>query len=217
LHDDRRAAANLDASGCGIADANADRAMEPDRGDGHLCHHTVLVTFIRKPLLLLLVLVCAASLAASGRFSLRLFFDTAIALGAVPLIQVIAFSVVYWTGRRPLRFATAMDDYFAGSWAWFFALAAIGVFGSVGNAVLAARWFSRVALACGIAAALVSVRIDWRFFQQGLGRGSRRALVDVLLQRTIGWSATVLYFLMTAIPKAGSFIPDVVSSVWGRP
>ena len=83
------------------------------------------MTFIRKPLLFLLVLVCAASIAASGRFSLRLFFDTAIALAAVPIIQVIAFSVVYWTGRRPVGFATAVDDYFAGSWAWFFALVII--------------------------------------------------------------------------------------------
>ena len=191
--------------------------MEPDWCSGHLCHHTVLVTFIRKPLLLLLVLVCAASLAASGRFSLRLLFDTAIAVGAVPVIQVIAFAVVYWTGRRPLGFATAVDDYFTGSWAWFFALAIIGLFGSVGNAVLAARWFGRLGLVCGIAAIAVSMRIDWRFFQDGLARGSRRALVDVAVQRAIAWPVTLLYFLLTAAPKAGSMIPDVVSNVWGRP
>ena len=163
------------------------------------------MTFIRKPLLFLLVLVCAASIAASGRVSLRLLFDTAIALAAVPIIQVIAFSVVYWTGRRPVGFATAMDDYFAGSWAWFFALVIIAVFGTVDH----------VSDVCPLIAVFMSLHIDWRFFQNGLGRGRRRALADVAVQRAIGWCGAVIYFQITAAPKAGSLVPDLVSSVWG--
>jgi len=189
--------------------------MEPDWCDGHLCHHTVAVTFIRKPLLFLLVLACCAALAASGRFSLRLLFDTSIALAAVPVIQVIAFAIVYWTGRRPVGFATAVDDYFDGLWPWFFALAFIGSFAAIISPVMAARWFGRVGTVGGLVAIVVSIRVDWRYFQRSLGRARQRAAVDVVLQRAIAWPATLLYFFVTAVPKIGSFIPDVAANLFG--
>jgi hypothetical protein len=173
------------------------------------------VTFIRKPLLFLLVLSCTASLAASGRFSLRLFFDTSIALAAIPVIQVLAFAVVYWTGRRPRGFTAAVDSYFDGLWPWFFALAIIGLFGAIASPMAASRWTSRVAAACAVAAVVASLRIDIRYFRAMLERASRRALLDVVVQRAIGWSATFLYFFITAAPKAGSLIPDVMSNLFG--
>ena len=173
------------------------------------------MTFIRKPLLFLLVLACAASLAASGRFSLRLLFDTSIALAALPVIQVLAFAIVYWTGRRPVGFASALDAYFDGLWSWFFALAVIGLFGATTSPIVAARWFGRVGASCGVLALLVSARFDWRYFMDVLGRGPRRAVADVVVQRTVGWSATLLYFLVTTVPKVASFIPDVAANLFG--
>jgi len=189
--------------------------MEPDRGDGHLCHHTVLVTLIRKPLLFLLVLACAASLAASGRFSLRLFFDTSVALVAIPVIQFLAFTVVYWTGRRPRGFSSAVDTYFDGLWPWFVALAVVGVFGAIGSPVVAARWFSRVGFVSMATALVVSLRVDWRYFREALDRTPRRAALDLTVQRAVGWSITVLYFLATAVPKAGALLPDVATNLFG--
>lgn len=173
------------------------------------------MTFIRKPLLFLLVLSCAASLAVSGRFSLRLLFDTSIALAALPVIQVLAFAVVYWTGRRPVRFAAAIDSYFDGLWPWFLALTVIGLFGATTSPMVAARWFGRVGALCAVCALLVSCRLDWRYFIDILGRAPRRAVADVVIQRAIGWSATVLYFLITAVPKVASFIPDVAANLFG--
>jgi len=173
------------------------------------------VTFIRKPLLFLLVLACSASLAASGRFSLRLFFDTSIALAAVPLIQVVAFALVYGSGRRPLGFAAAIDSYLDGLWPWFGALTILGLFGAISSPMAAARWFSRIGAACMTTAIVVSLVLDWRYFQESLGRAPRRALVDVVVQRAVGWSATVLYFFVTAIPKVSSLVPDVLSNVFG--
>jgi len=173
------------------------------------------VTFIRKPLLLLLVAACAASLAAGGRFSLRLLFDTSIALAIFPLGQVLAFSAVYWTGERPMRFATAVDTYFDGFWPWFLALAVVGTFGAVTTPIVAARWFSRIGLGCAVIAIAVSCRVDWRYSRGRLGRGSRRAIADVLVQRTIGWSIAVVYMLITSVPKAGSFLPDLAANLFG--
>jgi hypothetical protein len=189
--------------------------METDWGNRHLCHHTVLVTLIRKPLLLLLAGACAASLAASGRFSLRLLFDTSIALAIIPLGQVLAFSVVYWTGRRPARFSPAVDAYCDGFWPWFMASAFLGMFGAFSSPIVAAGWFSRVGIVCAVTALVVSLRIDWRYSRELLGRGTRRAVADVVVQRAIGWSITLVYMLLTAAPKAGSFLPDITSNLVG--
>jgi hypothetical protein len=189
--------------------------MKAEWSNGHLCHHTVLVTFIRKPFLLLLVLACAASLAASGRFSLRLLFDTSMTLAVIPLIQVFAFAVVYWTGRRPRQFAAAMDAFFDGFWPWFLALAVIGLFGAWASPVQSSRWMSDIGSVCAVAAVMVSARIDLRFFHDVLGRRSRRAMLDVLVHRGIGWSVTVLYFFITTAPKAGSLFTDVAANLFG--
>jgi len=144
-----------------------------------------------------------------------MFFDTSIALAALPIIQVTAFSVVYWTGRRPVGFASGVDEYFDGLWPWFFALAFLGSFAAIASPAQAARWFSPVG-GLGAAAALVaSIRVDWRYFRQSLGRTASRAAVDVVMQRAIAWSATLTYFLVTAVPKLGSFIPDVAANLFG--
>jgi hypothetical protein len=173
------------------------------------------VTFIRKPLLFLLVLSCAASLMASGRFSLRLFFDTSIALAAVPLDQVIAFSVAYWTGRRPVGYADAVDGYFDGLWPWFAGLALVGAFAAIATPAMAARWFSPIGGLAAAVALVASIRVDWRYFHESLGRGVSRAAADVVIQRAIGWSATLAYFAATAMPKVGSLIPDVAANLFG--
>ena len=161
------------------------------------------------------MLSCAASLMASGRFSLRLLFDTSIALAALPLIQVVAFSVVFWTGRRPTRYAAAVDEYCDGLWPWFFALALLGSFAGIASPAVAARWFGQVGAVAGAMALIVSLRVDWRFFHESLGRASRRAVADVVIQRAIGWSATFLYLLVTSIPKIASLIPDVTANLFG--
>lgn len=173
------------------------------------------MTALRKPLLYLLVLACAASLAAGGRVSLRLLFDTGLTLAAVPFIQVVAFAVVYWSGRRPVRFAPAVDAYFAGSGPWYLALAVAGLFGAIASPVVSAQWFSRVGIACALAALAASVWIDFRFFKYALARAAGRAALDVILQRAVGWPATVLYFLMASAPKAGSLLPEVAANVFG--
>jgi hypothetical protein len=174
-----------------------------------------VLTLLLKPLIFPAVVAGGAALAARGRFSLRLLFDTSIALAALPVIQVLAFAIVYWTGRRPVGFASALDAYFDGLWPWFFALAVIGLFGATTSPIVAARWFGRVGASCGVLALLVSARFDWRYFTDVLGRGPRRAAADVAVQRAIGWSATLLYFLVTAVPKVASFIPDVAANLFG--
>jgi hypothetical protein len=167
------------------------------------------VTFIRRPLLYWFVFACAAALAAGGRVSLRLLFDTLVTMAAMPVFQVIALAVVYWTGRRRLSFSDATDEFFAGSGAWYAAAALVGLFGGSVSRVVSAQWFSRVGLVLFLTAIVVSIRVDFRFYRDALGRSPRRAIRDVAVQRAIAWVATVAYFVGTAVPKIATLPHEV--------
>ena len=168
---------------------------------------------LRKPLLFLLVLAIGASLVGGGRFSLRLLLDTSVALALIPISQVAAFACVYWTGRRRLTFSEAVDAYFAGSGPWFAAIAILAIFGAFASPILAAQWFSRLGAAASIVAVVLSLRIDYRFFQSVLGRTPARAAADLVVQRTIGWGATLAYFGAMAFPKLGSMLTALAATL----
>jgi hypothetical protein len=89
------------------------------------------------------------------------------------------------------------------------------LFIAVVSPVVTAQWFSRLGLACVVPAIAVSIWIDVGYFHNVLGRAQGRAVGDVLVQRMVGWSMTLLYFLFTAVPKASSFLPDVAANVFG--
>jgi hypothetical protein len=167
------------------------------------------VTLIRRPVLYWFVLASAAALAAGGRLSLRLLFDTLVTLAAMPLLQVIAFAAVYWSGRRGLTFSEATDEFFAGSRAWYVAAALVGLFGASVSRAVSAQWFPRVGMAVFLVAIVVSVRVDFRFYRDALARTPRRAAADVVAQRAVAWTATVSYFLWTALPKIATLPHDV--------
>jgi hypothetical protein len=173
------------------------------------------VILLRKPLLFLLVLAVGASLVGGGRLSLRLLLDTSVALALIPLTQVVAFAVVYWTGRRRLNFSDAVDAYFGGSGPWFVAVAILAIFGAFASPIVAAQWFSRLAAVAVAVAVVVSLPIDYRFFQSVLGRTPARAAADLVVQRTIGWGVTLAYFGAMAFPKFGSMLPGFAATLLG--
>ena len=170
---------------------------------------------LRKPLLYLLVLASGASLAGGGRLSLRLLLDTAVALAVVPVVQVAALAVVYWTGRRRMAFPAAVDSYFAGSGPWFAAIAAVGGFGAFAGPVLASQWITRLGAAVFVAAVVLSLRLDFAFFREQLGRTRERAAVDVMVQRAVAWGATIFYLLGMSLPKIGSLVPSLAANLFG--
>jgi hypothetical protein len=108
-----------------------------------------------------------------------------------------------------------MDAFFDGFWPWFLALAVIGLFGAWASPVQSSRWMRDIGSVGAVAAVIASARIDLRFFHDVLGRQSRRAMLDVLVHRGIGWSVTVLYFFITTAPKAGSLFTDVAANLFG--
>jgi hypothetical protein len=173
------------------------------------------VILLRKPLLFLLVLATGASLAGGGRLSLRLLLDTAVVLAIIPVIQVVAFAAVYWTGRTRLGLAWAVDGFFSGNGPWFAAVTIVAAFGAFASPVAAAQWFSRVGTVAFLAAIVVSVRLDFAYFRDVLGRTRQRAAVDVVVQRAIAWSITVAYFIVMSTPKIASTLSDVTVNLFG--
>ena len=157
------------------------------------------MSLARRPLLFLLFLGCAVSLMVSGRFTLRLIVDGAISFAFVPAFCLAGLAVVCRLGPRTARsFASVADAFFAGLTPWLvWLIVASGVFG-----VLSPRAFGPWLFPVLIAGALPliwSLRIDWRFFRDTLGRSPRQALRDLAIHRAIEWTGIVAYFLGIAL------------------
>ena len=188
-----------------MADADANGPMEAHGSDRHLCHHTVPVA---KAFLYWFVMAAAAALTGGGRVSVRLLGDTAIMLAPIALIQLGSLAAVYWTGRRPLGFTSAADTFFAGSWPWIVAFAALAAFSVAVDPTVAWRWHSAVGMVLFAVAAAWTIPIDYRYYRHRLGRTAVRATTDLVVHRAIAWGATVIYLFRTALPRVGSTLTE---------
>lgn len=157
----------------------------------------------RKPMFFLLVMGCAISMLASGRFTPRLILDGAISFAFVPIFTLAAFWLVWARSPRRMPFTIAADRFYAGNSAWLLwtlAGAAVGVFVSP-----RATWPWMVSLAfAGIFVAVWTLVVDYRFFRRGMGRAPVAATVDLIVQRALSWGAICTYFFGAA------FVPDVL-------
>ena len=157
-----------------------------------------MVTLVRRPLLLMLMLGCAVSLIASGRLTIRLVADGALSFAFIPLCEIAGFALVYWLRRPTIPFAEALDRFSAGNtpWLWW-CLAIITV-----ATALPPQRHGDIAAPLLITVPIVFVWvvfIDARFFRDVMGRSSGRARIDVAAQRIVSWSAATVYFLGMAI------------------
>jgi hypothetical protein len=154
---------------------------------------------IRRPLLLLLFLGSSVSFLASGRLTLRLIVDGAISFAFIPIFCLVGLAVVWRLGPRPARsFASVADAFFAGFTPWLVWLIVLGgVFGFVSPRAFG-RWFVPVLIAGALPLGW-SLRIDWRFFRETLGRSARQALRDLAVHRAVEWTGIVGYFLGIAL------------------
>ena len=137
------------------------------------------------------------------------------AFAVLPVIQVFALGVAFWTGRRNVDFSSAVDRFFAGSAPWFLAFAVVGAFGAIASPILAAQWFARLAVLTFVTAIIASLRIDFVFFRDLLGRPRSRALTDLAVQRAVAWGLTTWFMLASSAPKLGSAIPEVALRLIG--
>lgn len=170
-----------------------------------------LALLLRRPLLLALLLGATVSGFASGRFSLRLILDGVLSSAFLPATQCAALALVRRTGtRRALPFTRASDLFFAGNGPWLLFLAAQTlVFASVPPRALSPLLVPAI-FACALPLAW-SCFIDFQFFKEVMGRGTRGALADMLLFRVIAWTGALGYFFgivaVSELPKLVGNVP----------
>lgn len=153
----------------------------------------------RKPLRLLFAVGCVVSVLASGRFTARLVIDGAISFAVIPVVEVLAFTVIYRTrlGRR-LPLSQAADRFFDGQLPWLLWLAALAALGSVVPPRTIVSWFRPLA-ATLLVPIILSLPLDLRFFRDVMARPARAAVMDACLYRAIAWTAVGGYFLGASV------------------
>ena len=159
-----------------------------------------LWTLARRPLLLLLVIGCFVSMEASGRFSLRLVVDGMISFAFVPAAELGSLALVWhWNGRRA-AFADAVDMFCAANTPWLIWLVAAAGLRAVESPLQAMSMPVPVFYLLGMtlaATAIWAVRIDLQLFRAVLAPA--RPVRALIVQRLVGWSCAVAYFLGIAI------------------
>lgn len=161
----------------------------------------------RRPVALLVAFGALVSVLASGRLSVRLILDGAVSFAFVVAIEIAALAIASRTGlsgRRdsggpaPAPFAREIDVFFIGNAPWLLWMIAAGALFSVVPPRAFGSWF-RFAFAGCLVPAVWSAWIDFHFFRDVLRRPPRGAWRAVLVNRAVGWVATIGIFLGIAI------------------
>jgi hypothetical protein len=157
---------------------------------------------VRRSLLLLIAIACVVSVCASGRLSARLALDGAVAFAFIPALEALSFAAIWPRLRRHARasgksFGAAFDGFAAGDRPWLLWMLLLVLVGML-PARQAGAWLPALVLSSLLPFVLV-VLADVRFVRQGLGRPAGAARMDILLQRLIGWTGGLVYFLGIAL------------------
>jgi hypothetical protein len=160
-----------------------------------------LWVLIRRPLRLLFVCGCVVSLWASGRLGVRLIADGAVSFAFLPIFSLAALAAVYRLSPRRVSFAQAADLFSIANAPWLVWLVAFAALRCIESPTQAAAQPVLVSLILKLSLVLVaawSMYVDLCFFREVLPHpaGSARNLI---LQRAIGWTCSVVYFFGIAI------------------
>jgi hypothetical protein len=155
-------------------------------------------TWLSRPVWLPLLLGATVSLQASGRTSVRLLVDGAIAFAFVPIFMIAAVAIVYRRCPRRVNFGRALDVFFIANAPWLVWLILIDVWRTFltpaqASTMLSVPYYSL--LLSFAAVAVWSTYVDLHFFRAFLVREDGRPGHDLLLARTISWIGIIAYFV----------------------
>ena len=159
-------------------------------------------TLLRRPLLLLLAMGITLSVLSSNRISVRVVADGMVSFAFLAVIETIALGIVFLREKRALPFARAVDAFFVSNSPFFLWMLAFWVWRFAVTPLQATAWPSArmtVAATSLVIMAVWTVCLDLQFFRVVLPRRSGGALVDLLLQRAIAWTAGLTYFFGIAV------------------
>lgn len=158
----------------------------------------------RGPISLLFVFGCVISLLASGRLTIRLIADGMVSFAFIPLFEVVALAIVMRRttgaagGRAAVRFARAVDLFFAGQLPWVLWLIVVGTVCAFVPPRELGPWI-RPAMASSFVPLIWSLWIDFHFFRQAADPPPASAYRRLIAHRLMTWTAIVAYFLGIAI------------------
>jgi hypothetical protein len=155
----------------------------------------------RRLLFFACVLGCAISAIASGRFTARLILDGMLSFAFVPIVEIVAFAILWRTRLRAVaqrEWSSVAAAFLDGNQPWLIWLVvAGGVFITVPPRAMG-PWI-RLAEISTIVPIWWSIRVDLRFFRSVLSRSTRAAVADAVIFRAIAWTIGLGYFLGIAV------------------
>jgi hypothetical protein len=156
----------------------------------------------RRPLLFALMFGCALSIQTSSKLTARLILDGAISFAFVPVFEMASLAVAYRRGARAVSFARAVDLFCAANapWlVWMLAFSALRLMLTPIRASAPPIWLLWSVELSLLPIAAWSAYIDLQFFRLILQCTEREARRGLIVQRAIGWTCSILYFLGVAI------------------
>jgi hypothetical protein len=152
------------------------------------------VTFVRRPLLVAVVLGASVTVAASGRAAPGLVITTTLSWSYVVLLQMaVALPLMARGARRSVGLARAVDLFFAGHALWSLMTIAAVLWSPspMGRSFWPLAVFALVPIA-------LTPRIVFTFFEIVLGMSRREALWMTAVQQAISWTLAVGMVWMTS-------------------
>lgn len=149
-----------------------------------------ILTALRRPLLIAIVLGVSTAMSATGRVTPSLVLSTTLCWSFVVVLQaVIALALIAAPARRTVGLARALDLFFAGHapWSLWMLAAAAWAPSPIGLPL------TPVVVAAGVPI-LLTPRIVKVFFQEVLEMDPRDAFARAALQQAISWGVALALF-----------------------
>jgi len=173
----------------------------------HLATHAPpggLLTPLRRPILIAVALGCMASVLATGTATLRLVAPATLYWAYAPIAEALALSLTLLTvGRSRQRVGSSIDAYFAGRGP--IVLTVLIVAGTLASVRPDTGWtlLTTVCVGALLVVLVWSVRIDYCFFRDFLGRSRTASLWGVFLLRAIVWPVVFGVFGVPGLTLSG--------------
>jgi hypothetical protein len=149
-----------------------------------------LLTAVRRPLLVAIVLGVSVAQAATGHITPALVLSTTLCWSFVILLQAaIAMGLIAGAARRTVGIARAIDLYFAGHapWSLWILAAAAWAPSPIGRPLTPL-------LIAAVVPLFLTVRITNAFFREVLELDPRHAVARTVAQQVMTWGSLVILF-----------------------
>ncbi len=171
-------------------------------------------TTLRRPLFFALLLGCMVSLVASQRLTLRHVVGGAVGGSCVILAQILGLAIVRPREVRPrdrtISLSRSIELFLAGYGPWMLWILAFSAVWAFASTLHAFRWAGSRTIATSFTMAAVwSAYIDFCFFKRVFRHAPGRAVWDLLLQRAISWTLSILIF------GAAPLLPEIIRRLGG--